>query len=144
MTNDSEYPRTWMFDKHGDSLEGRFVAIDEGPAKYDHVPIVVLELEDGERVGLWLFPTVLRNAFTEEVRRRASGDFEPGERIRVERLEERVSANDRRYRDFEVEFEHAVGRRSAAAILAEAPGKADDAPAPSRAQYDPATADIPF
>jgi len=147
MSNDNgttQYPRTWIFDEHGEVLEGGYVEINEGPAKHDHVPIVVLELDDGERVGVWLFPKVLRGAFTEEARRRPSGDFEPGERIRIERLEERVSAIDRRYRDFEVEFEHAAGRRSAAAILAAAPGDGDGAPAPSRLEYDPATADIPF
>ena len=76
--NTGTFPRTWIFDEHGDVVEGNYVEINEGPARFDHVPIVVLELDDGERVGVWLFATVLRSAFADEVRRRPSGDFPGG------------------------------------------------------------------
>ena len=119
-TQETGYPRSWKWGSDPDRIEGRYVETTEGPSRYGDVPIVVLELDSGEKVGVWLFNRAVRDRFAREVVRRASGDLHAGERIVVERLEERTSqSTGYPYRAFRVEFERSPVR-SARQILGDA------------------------
>jgi hypothetical protein len=59
---------------------------------------------------------VLKSKFRAELRERRATDFEAGERITIRPLGLKTSANGS-YRDFDVEFEHAAPKRTAADLL---------------------------
>lgn len=60
--------------------------------------------------------TVLRSKFRQELKARRATDFQPGERFVIRPLGFKESANGK-YRDFDVEFEHAAPKRSVADLL---------------------------
>ena len=70
---------------------------------------------DDELVSVWE-TTVLRSKFREELRARRKPDFEPGERMTITPTGKKESANGV-YRDFDITFEHAAPKRSAAELL---------------------------
>jgi hypothetical protein len=115
--NDTTYPRTWMFDEDGDTVEGSFLELGEAPtAGYGHKPIVNLDV-DGEQRTVWFFHEALASKFNRELERRQALDFNPGERIRITRLGRRESeTSGRKYVDYAVQFLDAP-KRSAADIL---------------------------
>jgi hypothetical protein len=116
-------PRGWRWGEDGLVVEGAYVRTDEAPSVFGHVPILVLEV-GGEERAIWVVHAALRSRLAEELRRRGTSDFEPGERIRVERgADRRVSSSGRSYWPFVVSFpDHP--RRSAAEILGAAPPRA--------------------
>ena len=97
-------------------LETREVTIRNGPSA--GATKLIFDFHTGlddELVSV--FETaVLRSKFANELRARRKPAFEPGESIRIEPLEWRESANGR-YRDFDVTFEHAAPKRTAADLL---------------------------
>jgi hypothetical protein len=137
-STESRFPAAWRFDEDGLRIEGRFVRIDEGPSEYGRRPIIVLDVDGTER-ALWLSQEVLRRRFADELDRRQSQDFVPGEQIVVERgAEKRESEAGRSYWPFVVDFPEGP-RRSGAAILS--PAERSDQPEPPAEVVDDG---IPF
>lgn len=58
-------------------------------------PILIVETEDGRRLGVWLFNRVLREKIAEF-------DVQIGEMVLIRRLPDRTSAAGQVYRDFVV------------------------------------------
>ena len=123
--------RDWSWEDDG-VLDGMYVntrevTIRNGPSAgaTKHIFDFHVGLDD-ELVSVFE-STVLRSKFANELRARQKPDFEPGESIRIEPLEWRESANGR-YRDFDVTFEHAAPKRTAADLLSsEASDDVDEA-----------------
>ncbi len=110
------HPRSWLWSEDGSTITGTYVRMDTGPSDYGERAIIVLNV-DGEDRSLWLNETALVAKFRDELARRTSGDFEPGERITASRGAAKVeSANGRGYWPCPVTF-HDAPRRSAAEIL---------------------------
>ena len=129
---DSDYPRSWDWPDDGE-LVGRYVetrsaTIGDGTTQ----ALIDFKLvETSEPVTVWLTPTVLRNRFAEELKRRIDAgkdDFEPGERIRIRRgSEKRPSTQGDGYWPFTVEFEFAHKPTAASILLADDAPTTDDA-----------------
>ncbi len=63
----TEYPETWLFDEHGETVAGTFLRWDQGQKKkYGPKTIAVLEVDGTER-SLWLNATVLYGKFRDEL-----------------------------------------------------------------------------
>lgn len=80
----STQPRWWNWDDDGSTVEGAYVRLDVAPAVFDDDPILILAVA-GELRAVRLSSTVLRSRFVDELARRGSRDFEPGERIAITR-----------------------------------------------------------
>jgi len=124
-----ETRRDWNWDRDG-ALEGMYVetrevAIKNGPSAGKRK--LIFDFHHGiEDAPVSIFETtVLRSKFREELRARAKADFEPGERITITPTGRKTSAEGFEYPDFDVTFEHAAPRKSAAELLA-ADGEDDD------------------
>ena len=138
VTTDTTFPRSWSWDEDGDLLRGRYVEISEAPTREGVKPVLIVEVEGGERRTCWLFHEALRNKLAEEVARRPTGDLIPGEPIVIERLPWRESEGGRRYRAYRVAFPERP-KRSAREILLGTP-----APEVGAEQVDDDAEDIPF
>jgi hypothetical protein len=115
-TPDETFPATWRWDEHGRTVHGVYVRMDEAATDYGRKPIIVLDV-DGEERSVWLFDTALVSKFQDQLGTRPTRDFTVGERIRIERGEEKVeSAGGRRYWPYRVKFPDAP-KRSASDIL---------------------------
>jgi hypothetical protein len=85
------FPRSWRWDEDGLVAAGAYVRLSEGPSAYDSGPVPVVTLKvDGEERGIWLSQTALRGKFVSELERRQARDFNPGERITIERGAEKA------------------------------------------------------
>jgi hypothetical protein len=132
---DSDFPRTWLFDEDGLRIAGSYVRMDEGPSEYGRKAICVLNVDGADR-SLWLAQEALVSKFSDELERRKEPDFTLGEQIVVERgAEKKESANGRKYWPFRVSFPDAP-RRSAREILG---ARTEDEPDKSTTDED-----IPF
>src|SRR5262245_44809128 len=83
----SAFPRTWDWSQSG-RLVGRYVEVREVTIADGPRQLIEFELEDGERVTVWLSAEVLRRQFVDELRLRLEAgrdDFETNERIEIER-----------------------------------------------------------
>ncbi|HEY8776311.1 MAG TPA: hypothetical protein VIM33_07510 [Gaiellaceae bacterium] len=109
-----DFPRNWIFDEDGDAVAGAFVRLEEGQTKdYGPRPIVILNIA-GEERSVWLFDTVIRNQFADEVRTR---QLAAGERITVKRLGKvKSETTGREYRSYATTF-HDRPQKSQAEIL---------------------------
>jgi hypothetical protein len=138
----SDYPRTWMWAEDGPVAEGNYVRADEGHTRDGtRVGILVLEIADEER-ALWTFEAAFRSKLADELRRRGERDFEAGERIRVERGEEkRRSEQGFDYWPFSVEFGNARPRDAAAIFGDNARPEPEPEPSLGTSRQDD---DIPF
>jgi hypothetical protein len=125
---DSDFPRTWRFDKDGLEVSGRYVEIGEGTTANGPCPIVVLNA-DGEHRSIWLFHTAVRNRFADEVARRKDGDLTQGELVVIRQGETKESGGGRSYVSYSVRFPEAP-KRSPKEILGETEPvpEPDDAP----------------
>jgi len=138
-THDETFPATWRWDEHGRTLHGLYVRMDEAVTDYGRRPILILDV-DGEERSVWLFDTALVSKFHDQLATRPTGDFTAGERIVIERGEEKVeSAGGRRYWPYKVRFPDAP-KRSASDILGV------DKPSTVELEPDdaPSDDDIPF
>ena len=107
---------SWRWDDDGPTVTGEYVKMDEAVTDYGRKPILILGV-DGEPRSVWLFDAALVSQFREELAKRASGDFDAGERVPIERGAEKVkSSNGRGYWPYKVRFPDAP-RRSASSIL---------------------------
>jgi hypothetical protein len=106
------YPRTFLWEEDGEDLgdrrrvRGRFVTLDEAPTKQGGLkPILVLEI-DREQRSVWMLHEPFLNKLTEELERRPSGEFTPGEEIVVEQWKEKKigEASGRPYVPYKVAF----------------------------------------
>lgn len=88
------YPRTLLWEEDAEDLgdrrrvSGRFVGLDEAPTRNGLKPILVLEI-DGEERSVWVLHGPFQDKLTEELERRPSGEFTPGEPIVVEQWKEK-------------------------------------------------------
>lgn len=89
----SAHPRSWNWNADGLVVSGAYVRLAEAPSAYGPVPVLTLDV-DGELRSVWLSQTALRREFVNELDRRKSGDFDPGERIRIERGAEKVRGGE--------------------------------------------------
>ena len=136
--DDTDYPRSWIWDDDGDLCAGTFVRFDKGRTRdYGSKPIVVLNVEDEER-SIWLLQTVLYEEFRRELEDRPTHDLIPGERVVIRRLEEKTGEAGRRYRPFRVLFPDRPA--TSTADLFELGPKPP--PSPTETDLDPD--DIPF
>jgi hypothetical protein len=99
------YPRSWIWDDDGDIAAGTYVKADRAPTRdYGPKTVVVLEIEGVER-SIWLLNDALFNKFRQEIAARPGRQLTPGERVIVQRLEEKISqSSGRKYRDFRAYF----------------------------------------
>jgi hypothetical protein len=104
-SHESEYPATWIFSEHGDTVAGSFVRFERGQTRdFGARVICVLEIEGVER-SLWLNETVLFGKFQDEIRERPERTLTPGERVVVQRLGKTQSEHSKgAYWDFAVRF----------------------------------------
>jgi hypothetical protein len=121
--------RDWSWDVDGQLdgmyVETREVVIKNGPSAGRSK--LVFDFHVGihdELVSVWE-TTVLRSKFRAELQARGASDFELGERIGVTPAGWKESGNGR-YRDFDVVFEHAAPKRSAAELLGADEGQGGD------------------
>jgi hypothetical protein len=115
-TPDETFPATWRWDEHGRTVQGAYVRMDEAATDYGRRAIIVLNV-NGEERSVWLFDTALVSKFQDQLATRPTGDFTAGERILIERGEEKVeSSGGRRYWPYRVRFPDAP-KRSASDIL---------------------------
>lgn len=110
-------PPSWR-PEVGDELIGIATGWSKGRTRRDEVhPILIVETEEGRRLGVWLFNRVLREKVAEL-------DVQVGEMVLVRRLPDRTSAAGQVYRDFVV----AIDRKNdpfagcSAPVDAEMPG----------------------
>jgi hypothetical protein len=141
-TVESTERRDWNWDSDGELdgqyIETRPVTIKNGPSA-GRTKLVFdfhVGLED-ELVSVFE-ASVIRSKFTQELQRRKKGDFEPGERMRIKPLGWKDGANGK-YRDFEIWFEHAAPKPTAADLLNAA--GADDEPSTVLDETPPAFGD---
>jgi hypothetical protein len=120
MTATESTRRNWTWDANGELLghyvETRQVNVKSGPSAGQSKLVFDFHvgLED-ESVSVWE-TSVLRSKLAEELKRRGKPDFEPGERMQIKPLEWKEGPNGS-YRDFDVWFEHAAPKLSAAELL---------------------------
>lgn len=92
---DKDFPKTVVLDDENPKVLGIFRRVDSGPSDYGPVPIVVLETQSGEEIGLWLFHAVLRNQFAQQAPK-------VGEMVGVRFLGKRTGASGRAYSNYRV------------------------------------------
>jgi hypothetical protein len=99
------YPGTWIWDEHGDVIEGAYVELSEAHTRFDGEtrPILVLEVA-GEKRTVWLFHTALQNQLREELLRRPGNELRVGEPVRIERLGKQESENGFTYMNYRASF----------------------------------------
>jgi hypothetical protein len=137
----ADYPANWLFDEHGDVVEGRYVELSEAPTRQGGLsPIVVLDV-DGAHRSVWLLHEALRSSFREELERRGEPDFVSGERIVIERKGKKTSEAGREYMDYRVRF---LDRptRSATSILGVGGSRPEPEESSEESADDPD--DVPF
>jgi hypothetical protein len=143
-TTDATARRDWNWDSGG-TLDGLYVETRQvtpksGPSAGTTKLVFDFRVgPDDELVTVWE-NTVLRSRFGQELVRRGKDDFEPGERITVTPLGWKDGARDR-YRDFDITFEFAAPKPSAAELLAADTGEPDREPGPPQPKQSD---DIPF
>jgi hypothetical protein len=111
---DAVYPAAWIFDEDGPTVAGAFVKFAEGRTReYGKKVICVLDVGGVER-SVWLSQMALFSKFKDELESRPSKTLEPGERVVVQRGDEKVKGkNDRSYWPFVVVFPDAPERSTA-------------------------------
>jgi hypothetical protein len=122
--------RDWNWESDGE-LEGHYVetrqvVINNGPSAGQTK--LVFDFHVGlEDEAVSVFETaVLRSKLSKELKARRKTDFEPGELMTITPAGWKEGANGK-YRDFDVEFEHAAPKPSAAELLADdEPGVPED------------------
>lgn len=57
----------------GDGIEGRLCGYEKRVTKYGEARVAVLEVAAGERIGVWVTPTVLKKLFQEQ--KPSAGDW---------------------------------------------------------------------
>ena len=122
--------RDWNWETDG-ALEGlyvetREVTIKSGPSAGQWKLIFDFHVGPDDELVSVFETAVLRSKFREELKARRAADFQHGEKMKITPLGLKESANGT-YRDFEISFEHAAPKRSAAQLLAE-PRDQDDEP----------------
>jgi hypothetical protein len=119
------YPQTWIWDEHGDVIEGTYVELSEAHTRFDGEPRPILVLEvAGEKRTVWLFHTALQNQLREELLRRPDNELRVGEPIRIERLGKQESENGFTYMNYRASFPESP-KRSALNILGGSGGRAE-------------------
>jgi hypothetical protein len=125
--------RDWDFAVDGDLdamyVEMRTFTLKTGPsAGKTKVAVDFHHGPDDELVSV-IPATVLASKFREELQRRNTADLEPGERIKIHRHSEKKESANGFYWDFDVEFEYAAPKPTAAEMLgAAAEGSSVDEP----------------
>jgi hypothetical protein len=135
--------RDWDFAKDGDLevlyVETRRVTIANGPSAGHTKPVLEFHVGiDDELVTYWP-SAVARRKLSEELNLRGKPDFEPGERIRISRPEEKTLGKNGLYWADEVEFEFAAPKPTAADLLGGSLDQVEDRP-----RFDSDDSDIPF
>jgi hypothetical protein len=152
---DSDYPRYWDWQEDGRRIEGRFVEFGEGVSRDEWRMFALLEIDnvDGEPREpeprtIWFHHEALSSRFFERIRR--LGPIEPGERVVIERAEQKVlSGNGYEYFPYRVEFLDAPGLSQEALVARYMPAsKGESREEPGKAEADgdgdPGDDDIPF
>jgi hypothetical protein len=112
--------RDWNWADDGD-LDGHYVetrqaTVKKGPSAGKTKLVLDFHVGlDDELVSVWE-TTVIRSKFKAELKARGAADFEPGERIEIRPLKWREGPNGP-YRDFDVWFEYAAPKPTAAELL---------------------------
>lgn len=70
------YPESWIPEKEGEALAGKFLRIEMGWSEYGRAPIAIVESEDGKERSVWLFHEALRSQF-------ATAAPQPGDSVAV-------------------------------------------------------------
>jgi hypothetical protein len=119
---EGDFPRSWNFDEDGDTVDGTYVELGEGPtAGYGYKPIITLDVA-GKRRTVWVFHTSLAEKLRDELSRRKAQEFTVGERILIKRGERKVSeTTGRKYVPYRVQFPDGP-KRSAVDVLGAALG----------------------
>ena len=110
--------RDWNWDRDGELVglyvETRQVTVRSGPSAGQEKIVFDFHVGlDDELVSVWE-TTVLRSKFRQELRKRHKPDFEPGEQITIRPTGKK---GENSYRDFDIEFEHAAPKPTAADLL---------------------------
>lgn len=139
MSDNNDFPAYWDFDRDGLTCAGTFVRVDSGPTSFGQKAILILDVDGTER-SVWVTTAALKGQLGDELGRRNTRNFTAGERIEVHRgAEKAVSANDRSYWPFKVNFPDAP-TPDAATLLDASPVDLE----PEPADFAPDTEDIPF
>jgi len=147
MAKTADTTRDWDWESDG-TLDGMYVetrevVIRNGPSAGRQKLIFDFHVGvDDEAVSVWE-TAVIRSKFAKELTARRQPDFEVGERITIEPLDWKEGTNGR-YRDFEVTFEHAAPKRSAAELLNSEPFDEGDDFLPGGSLGPDDDGDIPF
>jgi hypothetical protein len=113
--------RDWNWDTDG-ALDGMYVetrevSIKNGPSAGQTKLVFDFHIGLEDELVSAFETAVLRSKFRIELKARRASDFEPGERMKITPLGMKESANGK-YRDFDVWYEHAAPKKSAAELLA--------------------------
>lgn len=112
---DEGFPAYWDWEAEG-LADGIFRRMESGPTSFGTRAILILEI-DGKERSIWVTTQSLRSKLADELQRRGTRDFTPGERIEIRRgAEKKVSAADRAYWPFVAIF-HDAPTSDAAALL---------------------------
>lgn len=143
-SNESGYPRSWIWSEDGLVADGTFVKVDQAPTAYGPCGILVLRIADEDR-SVWANTTALRGKISDELTRRGARNFTVGERIIVERAaEKKTSASGNAYWPFQVSFPDGP-ETDAAAIFGASPQPATPPAADQDFPASPVADDnIPF
>jgi len=131
MAKTADTKRDWDWESDGKLdgmyVETREVVIRNGPSAGRQKLLFDFHVgNDDEAVSVWE-TAVIRSKFAKELNARQKPDFEAGEKITIEPLDWKEGTNGR-YRDFDVTFEHAAPKRTAADLLSsEASDEVDEA-----------------
>lgn len=82
MDKVDEYPETWKWDEHGDTIQGTFQRLDWGPSQYTEsgkIPIYVIEDDNGKEWSVWGRYDILRREFAEQ-------NVQPGDYVGIKNL----------------------------------------------------------
>ena len=109
----TDYPRNWVFDEDGTTVEGRYVTLTAGFARGKEIPILVLEVADpadgqSEQRSVWLFHRALGSQIARELMKRTKGDFDIHEKITIARGEKKQSEANPDQSYYDTAFENAV------------------------------------
>ncbi len=135
MSDNTDYPNSFIFgEDEGHKISGNYLHTDEGIVQRkggrEPVPILVLESK-GEPRSIWALHSALRNQIREELSKRESRDFEPGELISIERgteLKEPKDPGGDPYWPYTLEFEHGAKHTAADIFGLDDKHAADDPP----------------
>lgn len=70
------YPESWIPEKKGESIVGKFVRLEPGRSAFGPVPIAVIETPDGALRSVWLFHEALRSQM-------GTAEPQPGDSIAI-------------------------------------------------------------